>query len=70
MISQAGAVKVGLYARVSTSEQTTENQILALRAHAQQRGWQVAEEYVDDGISGAKGVPAGARPADEGRLGR
>jgi DNA invertase Pin-like site-specific DNA recombinase len=53
-MSQAGAVKVGLYARVSTSEQTTENQILALRAHAQQRGWQVAEEFVDDGVSGAK----------------
>jgi DNA invertase Pin-like site-specific DNA recombinase len=53
-MSQAGTVKVALYARVSTSEQTTDNQILALRVHAQQRGWEIAEEYVDDGISGAK----------------
>ncbi len=54
VMSQMGAVKVGLYARGSTAEQTTENQILALRAHAQQRGWEIAKEFVDDGVSGAK----------------
>jgi len=43
-----------LYARVSTSDQHCENQLRDLRAHAQQRGWQIIEEYVDAGISGAK----------------
>lgn len=47
--------RVGLYLRVSTAEQTTENQRLDLAAVAQQRGWQIIGEYVDAGISGAKG---------------
>jgi DNA invertase Pin-like site-specific DNA recombinase len=47
-------VKVALYARVSTDSQDPEVQLMALRAHAAQRGWQVVEEFVDRGISGAK----------------
>jgi DNA invertase Pin-like site-specific DNA recombinase len=47
-------VKVALYARVSTEGQDPEVQLMALRAHAAQRGWQVVEEFVDRGISGAK----------------
>ncbi len=43
-----------IYARVSTSDQTCENQLRELRAHAQQRGWEIVEEYVDTGFSGAK----------------
>jgi DNA invertase Pin-like site-specific DNA recombinase len=46
--------RVGLYCRVSTGDQTCENQLRELRAHAQQRGWPIAEEYVDTGFSGAK----------------
>jgi len=46
-------LRAALYARVSTSEQTPENQLLALRAFAQARGWTHAE-YVDHGVSGAK----------------
>ena len=42
-----------LYARVSTTEQTPENQLVALRTFASARGWQ-ATEYVDHGVSGAK----------------
>lgn len=38
-------MKVALYARVSTSKQDTENQIPALREHAQRRGWQIVAEY-------------------------
>jgi DNA invertase Pin-like site-specific DNA recombinase len=44
-----------LYLRVSTGEQTVENQRQALRAAAEHRGWTVVEEFVDAGISGAKG---------------
>ncbi len=47
-------MKVALYARVSTQGQDPEVQLVALRAHAAQRGWQVVEEFVDRGISGAK----------------
>jgi DNA invertase Pin-like site-specific DNA recombinase len=47
--------RVALYARVSTDQQTTENQLLQLRAVAERHGWAVVAEYVDDGVSGAKG---------------
>jgi len=49
------AKRVAIYARVSTDSQTTENQLQELRAVAQQRGWEVAGEYVDHAVSGAKG---------------
>jgi DNA invertase Pin-like site-specific DNA recombinase len=45
--------RIALYARVSTHEQTAENQILELRAYCAERGWTVAAEYVDIGISGS-----------------
>lgn len=47
-------MKVALYARVSTGDQDPEVQLLPLRAHAAQRGWEVVEEFVDRGFSGAK----------------
>ena len=46
---------VALYARVSTSTQTAENQLLDLRATAARAGYQIIAEFVDSGISGAKG---------------
>lgn len=48
-------LRVGLYLRVSTAEQTTDNQRIDLERVAAQRGWQVVETYIDHGISGAKG---------------
>jgi DNA invertase Pin-like site-specific DNA recombinase len=45
--------RVALYARVSTADQTAENQILELRSYAAARGWSVAAEFVDSGISGS-----------------
>ena len=48
-------IRAALYARVSTDSQTTENQLLELRAAADRLGWTVVQEFVDDGISGAKG---------------
>ena len=47
--------RVGLYARVSTDAQTTKNQLLELQAVAERAGWTIAEEFIDQGISGAKG---------------
>ena len=47
--------RAALYARVSTRNgQNPEMQLEELRAYCQRRGWEVADEYVDQGISGAK----------------
>jgi DNA invertase Pin-like site-specific DNA recombinase len=47
--------RVALYLRVSTNEQTTENQRRELVAVAERAGWSIVEFYEDAGISGAKG---------------
>ncbi len=43
-----------IYSRVSTFDQTTQNQIYDLRTLAQQRGLQIVKEYSDHGISGTR----------------
>ncbi len=49
-------MKAAIYARVSTTNgQTPQNQLLRLRDVAAKAGWTVVEEFVDRGISGAKG---------------
>ena len=48
-------MRVAIYARVSTTDQTAENQLLELRGVAERQGWEVTTEYVEHGISGAKG---------------
>jgi DNA invertase Pin-like site-specific DNA recombinase len=48
-------MKSAIYARVSTTNQTVENQLLELREAAKRMGWEVVAELTDDGISGAKG---------------
>ena len=47
--------RAALYVRVSTDQQTVENQIHELKQVAERRGWQVVEIYRDAGISGSKG---------------
>jgi len=47
-------MKVCLYGRVSTRDQDPELQLVPLRAHAAQRGWEVTGEFVDRVCSGAK----------------
>jgi len=47
--------RVALYLRVSTGEQSVENQRRELRATVARRGWNIIVEYADEGISGAKG---------------
>jgi DNA invertase Pin-like site-specific DNA recombinase len=46
-------MKAAIYARVSTVDQTCENQLLELRRYVEARGWTVMREYVDEGVSGA-----------------
>jgi hypothetical protein len=46
--------RVGVYLRVSTGDQTVENQRQALIEAATHQGWRVVEEFVDNGISGTK----------------
>jgi len=58
--------RVALYFRVSTSEQTTENQKRELRAVAVRHGWQIVNEFEDAGFSGAKGRDK--RPGLDGLL--
>src|SRR5262249_11090338 len=49
-------IRAALYARISTSNngQSPEMQLCELREYCERRGWTVAGEYVDTGISGAK----------------
>ena len=44
-----------IYLRVSTAEQTTENQRRELMAVAERSGWQVVHVFEDAGLSGSKG---------------
>jgi DNA invertase Pin-like site-specific DNA recombinase len=47
--------RVGIYLRVSTGGQTTDNQRWELEAVVARSGWEVVGVYEDAGISGAKG---------------
>ena len=49
----AKTIRAAIYARVSTADQTGENQLLELRRYCEARGWE-ATEFVDAGVSGAK----------------
>ena len=53
-------LRAALYARVSTNDQTTEDQLVALRAFASARGW-APGEFVDHGLSGTKDRPPWGR---------
>ena len=58
--------RVAIYARVSTDKQTCENQLIELRAVADRCGYTIVTEFVDTGISGAKG--RSERPALDAML--
>ena len=44
--------KVGIYTRVSTLDQTIDNQLIELRDHCSKMGWEIVKEYADEGLSG------------------
>jgi DNA invertase Pin-like site-specific DNA recombinase len=54
--SSGPCIRVRLYCRVSTNtgQQSPEMQIRELREYAERRGWMIADEYTDQGVSGAK----------------
>jgi DNA invertase Pin-like site-specific DNA recombinase len=54
-VTLARQKRVALYLRVSTGEQTVENQKRELEAVAARHDWNVVEVFEDAGISGAKG---------------
>ena len=43
--------KVAIYSRVSTLDQTIDNQLLELRDHCSKMGWEIVKEYADEGLS-------------------
>lgn len=47
-------LQIGLYARVSKEEQNIETQLVALRDYCQRNNYEILEEYLDNGVSGAK----------------
>ena len=60
------AKRVGIYLRVSTKEQTTDNQRRELEQVAERAGWEVVKVFEDAGVSGAK--RRDQRPAYEALL--
>ena len=51
---RAAPIRVALYARVSTTDQTAENQLRALREHAERAGWTISAEFTDHAFSGTR----------------
>ena len=51
--------QIAIYARVSTNDQTVENQVNELRDYCKRKGYTIYKEYCDEGVSGAKS----SRPA-------
>ncbi len=65
--------RCAIYARVSTPEQRIDNQLYDLRKFAEQRGFEVASEFTDVGVSGTKarrpGLDAMLKDARNGKFG-
>lgn len=61
-------MKIGIYARVSTTDQDCSQQLRDLREYAAARRWDIQGEYVDHGVSGTKDTrPAMSRLMDAAR---
>lgn len=52
-------MRCALYCRVSSSDQRCDLQLRELREYVSKRGWQIAAEFIDEGVSGTKA----SRPA-------
>jgi DNA invertase Pin-like site-specific DNA recombinase len=65
------ARRVALYCRVSTNDQKADLQLDGLRKLAEQRGWKIVAEYIDEGYSGTKDRrPALDKLMEDSRKGR
>jgi len=53
-MTNPSAVRVGIYARVSTKDQSCEMQLRDIRAYCAARGYEQITEYTDTGVSGTK----------------
>jgi DNA invertase Pin-like site-specific DNA recombinase len=51
----AKALRAAIYLRVSRDSQTTENQRIVLTKLAERRGFEIVQQYEDQGVSGGKG---------------
>lgn len=47
--------KVVIYSRVSTTQQTTENQLSVLKEVCERFNYHIVDTYIDEGVSGSKG---------------
>ena len=47
-------MRVALYARCSTADQSVDLQLDGLHEYVERRGMEIVDEYVDQGVSGAK----------------
>jgi DNA invertase Pin-like site-specific DNA recombinase len=47
-------MKCAIYCRVSTAEQNAQMQVQELRDYCKRRSWEIADEFIDAGISGSK----------------
>ncbi len=47
-------MRVAVYCRCSTAEQSVDVQLTGLREYAQARGFEIVSEYLDEGVSGAR----------------
>ena len=54
MANRNSTPRVAIYARVSTTDQSTDSQLLDLRRYVTDRSWQSYKEFCDKGISGTK----------------
>ena len=52
MANRNSTPRIALYCRVSTTDQSTDSQLLDLRKYVSDRGWQTFRECCDNGISG------------------
>jgi DNA invertase Pin-like site-specific DNA recombinase len=52
-------MRVGIYCRVSTRDQSVEMQLVQLREYTQRRGWEIAGEYIDEAVIGVKKLRPG-----------
>ncbi len=64
-MDQVATKRVVIYARVSTKEQTVENQLRDLRSYCSHRGLPILAEHMDHGISGTIETRSGLSQAME-----